>query len=58
MGLCYSVVDWLAGLYSNGSYPHEGVLTDDDGEDVFTYADWADMIKVYGLFSFAYHPVI
>ena len=48
VGLCYSVVEWLASLYSNGSYPHEGVSIEDGDENVFTYADWAAAIKVNG----------
>ena len=46
VGLCYSVVEWLASLYSNGLYPHEGVSTEDGDENVFTYANWAAAIKV------------
>ena len=38
-------------LYSNGSYPHKGVAIDDDDENVFTYADWADKIKVCGSYD-------
>ena len=42
------MVEWLAGLYSNGTYPHEGVFigNDEDDANVFTYAGWADTIKV------------
>ena len=43
------MVEWLASLYSNGTYPHEGVFISNDEEDdanVYTYAGWADTIKV------------
>lgn len=40
------MVEWLASLYSNGLYPHDGVSANGDDDNVFTYAEWADMIKV------------
>jgi len=42
------VVEWLANLHSNGLYPHGGVSSSDEDDAVFTYAEWADMIKVCG----------
>ena len=52
MGLSYSVISWLADLHSNGSYPYAGVsATDDDNDTVFTYAEWADKIKVSKVIS-------
>ena len=55
VGLCYAVVHWLSNQYSKKVYPHRGVLKD-DGE-YFTYANWADMIKVCRSISFAYCSV-
>ena len=45
VGLCYAVVHWLSNQYSNGVYPHQGVLKA-NGKEYFTYDNWADMIKV------------
>jgi len=51
VGLSYSVISWLADLHSNGSYPYAGVSAteDEDDDTMFTYAEWADKIKVENL---------